>query len=81
MYENRKWIIINVEEVDKVDFSKILETSSNTLVYSRDGSKTFIKWEGENPDFISSLETKSQIYNWHEILEILQTSEWSSDIQ
>jgi hypothetical protein len=45
MYGNRNYIIFNVSEVDKVDFTQVLETSAETLRKSVDGTKTFIKWD------------------------------------
>ena len=44
MFENRKYVIIDKDEVSSVDFSKVLETSADTLRYSLDGSKTFVKY-------------------------------------
>ena len=42
-YENREFIIINVSEIDKINFDEVLETSGNTLRKSIDKTKTFIK--------------------------------------
>ncbi len=72
----RKYVIINADEVDSVDFSQVDETSENTLRYSIDGTKTFVKFDADvTPSF---LEGKTQ-YNHSEILSILATSEWTSD--
>ena len=45
MFEHRKYLIFSVDEIDKVDFSMIYETSAETLRTSIDGTKTFIKWD------------------------------------
>ena len=45
MFENRKYIIFSVDEIDKIDFNTIQETSVDTLRKSVDGTKTFIKWD------------------------------------
>lgn len=45
MYENRKFLIIPVSEIAKINFNQICETSAETLRLSVDGSKTFIKWD------------------------------------
>ena len=42
-YENRKYVIIGKDDVSSVDFSKVLETSADTLRYSVDGNKTFVQ--------------------------------------
>lgn len=45
MFENRRWLVIPKEMVDEVDFNQVLQTSKDTLRYSVDGTKTFIKYE------------------------------------
>ena len=73
---SRKYVIINANEVDSVDFSQVNETSENTIRYSIDGTKTFVKFDSDvTPSF---LEGKTQ-YNHSEILAILVTSEWTSN--
>jgi hypothetical protein len=74
MFKNRKWVIITRDEVGSVDFSKIIETSADTLRYSNDGNKTFVKYEGNKPSFLYGKDT----YNHSEILAILNEvdGEW-----
>ena len=72
---SRKYVIIDKAEVSSVDFSKVLETSADTLRYSVDGSKTFVKYEGDQPSFLSGKTENSH----SEILEILGTAEWTSE--
>ena len=43
----RTYVIINSSDVSSVDFSKVSETSADTLRYSLDGTKTFVKFEGD----------------------------------
>lgn len=73
---SRKYVIINADEVDSVDFSKVDETSADTVRYSVDGSLTFVKFDTDTtPSF---LDGKTQ-YSHSEILTILATDEWSPD--
>ena len=74
MLENRRWVIIDKDDVSSVDFSQVLETSADTLRYSNDGSKTFVKYEGSQPSFLSG---KTE-YTHSEILAILNEvdGEW-----
>lgn len=72
---SKTYCIINSDEVGSVDFDQVAETSADTLRYSLDGTKTFVKYEGEQPSFLSG---KTQ-YTHSEILAILATDEWSSD--
>ncbi len=76
---DRNYVIIATAEVDKIDFTKVLETSTETLRYSLDGLYTFIKFEGETPSFLGLINDKSQEYNHAEILEILAGPQWTSN--
>jgi hypothetical protein len=72
---SRKYVIINADEVDSVDFSKVDETSADTVRFSLDGSLTFVKFDTDTtPSF---LDGKTE-YTHSEILTILATDEWSS---
>ncbi len=71
----RTYVIIDASEVGNVNFSQVAETSANTLRYSVDGTKTFVKFEGDTPAFLDGLTQ----YTHSEILDILATSEWSSN--
>lgn len=73
---SRKYVIINSDEVSSVDFSQVDETSADTIRYSLDGTKTFVKFDSDTtPSF---LEGKAQ-YSHSEILAILATDEWTPD--
>ncbi len=72
----RKFVIFDVTELNKINFNEVLEESPSTLRYSLDGTKTFIKWEDNEPSFLTNLLTKSRTYTLQEISEILLTSEW-----
>jgi hypothetical protein len=71
-----KYIVFDNTEIDKVDFDKVLDTSKDTLRYNNDRTKTIVKWIGDEPSFISELDSKSIIYNNEEILIILTEPEW-----
>ena len=82
MYEQRNFAIFSTTEIDKVDFSQVLETSSETLRRNVDGTKTFVKWDGEiAPEFVSELTTLEGPYTYSEILEILSTPEWTAPME
>tara|TARA_Y100001938_G_C7716268_1_gene247870 strand:+ start:198 stop:419 length:222 start_codon:yes stop_codon:yes gene_type:complete len=53
----RKYVIINRDEVENIDFSQVLETNENTLRYKLDGSQTFVKFEGDTPSFLEGKTT------------------------
>jgi len=81
-YTNREFMIFNISELNLIDFSQVLETSQDTVRRSVDGTKTFVKWEGDMPSSVAALTTAEGPYTYEEILAILQTEEWtSSDIE
>ena len=69
------YVIIDSSEVNSVDFDQVAETSADTLRYSLDGTKTFVKYEGTQPFFLLG---KTE-YDNEEILTILSGPEWTSD--
>jgi hypothetical protein len=81
MDTNRKYLIIDLSEIDKINYYQILITSFETMRKSYDGTKGIIKWDGATPEFVSTLNWKSSIYNIEEIMEILETEEWTGPIQ
>jgi len=76
-YENRKYVIINASEVSSVDFSQVNETSANTLRYSLDDSKTFVKFDGDTPSFFSGKTS----YTHSQTLTILDGEDWTEDLE
>ena len=81
MYDQRNFAIFSLTEIDKIDFSQVLETSADTLRKSVDESKSFVKWDGEAPEFVSELTTLEGPYTYSEILDILSTPEWSAPME
>ena len=76
MYENRKYLIFPVTELSKVDFNQVGETSAETVRKSVDQTKTFVKYEGQDPTFVSQLTNTEGPYTHEQILNILSTEEW-----
>lgn len=72
---NRKYVIINADEIDSINFDQVAETSSDTLRYNLTNAKTFVKFEGETPSFLVG---KTQ-YSHSEFLAILATDEWTPE--
>jgi len=69
----RNYVIIDASEVSSVNFDQVLETSADTLRFSLDGSKTFVKFEGDTPSFL-----EGKTANTHsEMLTILAGEEWT----
>jgi len=70
----KKYVIITSDDVSSVDFSKVQETSVDTLRWNKDNTKTFVKFTGDTPSFLNG---KTQ-YAYSEILTILNdiNGEW-----
>jgi hypothetical protein len=81
MYEQRNFAIFSTTEIGKIDFSQVLETSADTLRKSVDETKTFVKWDGEQPEFVSELTTLEGHYTYTEILDILSSEEWTAPME
>jgi hypothetical protein len=75
------YVIFNVEEISKVDFTKVMEDSAETVRISPDGVKTLIGWYGDVPDFVATLETKEGPYIKEEVLPILRSDYWNKIIE
>ena len=71
----KNFVIIDASEVSSVDFDQVIETSADTLRYSVDGTKTFVKYRGTQPFFLLG---KTE-YSHEEMLAILDGPEWTSD--
>ena len=77
-YNNRQFMIFSVTELPNIDFTQVNETSIDTVRKSVDGTKTFVKWDGETiPSSVESLTTKEGPYTYDEIIVILSTEEWT----
>lgn len=63
----KKYVIINKEYVDSIDFKHVLETSESTLRYNLDGTQTIVKFIGEVPSFLDG----DKIYSHDEIIETI----------
>ena len=77
-----KYIFLDVYEIAIIDFSQVIEDSIDTIRYSNDKEKTFLKYDGEMPSSLNSLTTKSVEYNIEEMLEILSTdANWADPVE
>ena len=78
---NRQFMIFDVNELNIIDFTQVLETSIDTIRKSIDGTKTFVKWEGDIPACVNLLTTKEGPYNYDEMMLILSDEEWILNIE
>ena len=74
-----KYIIVDSNYIDYVNFREVEQTDPTTLRYSTDKSKFILKYMNEQPDFVYMI-TGDYIgleeYTHSEIKQILNGSEW-----
>ena len=70
-----KYVIINTSEVSSVDFSQVIETSADTLRYSLDNSKTFVKFDVNTPSFLNGKTS----YTHSEMITVLDGTDWTPE--
>ncbi len=69
-------IIFNVSEINKVNFSEVIQTPQ-TLVYSVNKNKTYVTWVSTTiPSFVSTMTTVEGPYNEDQLHAILENYEW-----
>ena len=77
---NLTYVIFDVSELDKIDFTQVMQTSAETCRISIDELQTLVKWEGGTPPCILSLTTKGSYLTQDEILEIMATPAWTGPL-
>ena len=82
MHNTKTYAVINLTDLELIDFSEINETSKDTIRKSLDNTEFVIKWaEGYTPTFITDASVVPVgTYDHHAILELMATPEWSEDI-
>ena len=82
MHNTKTYAVINLTDLELIDFSQINETSKDTIRKSLDNTEFVIKWaEGYTPTFITDASVVPVgTYDHHAILELMATPEWSEDI-
>lgn len=71
----RNYLIIDWTEKDLVNWAEV-ETCETECRKSLDGTKCIIKWDGDTPDFVENLTTKSQIYTLTQLETIITGPDW-----
>ena len=73
------YIIFDAYEAPLIIFPDMkVPVSYNELVYSKDGSKTYVGWLGTTPNCILyQIKTQQGPYTYDELQVILATPEWS----
>lgn len=78
MFDDRKYVVVFVSEIDQIDFTQVMETSAETVRRSIDGNLTFVKYEGEMPSSVAALTNKSEEFTHEQFLIILSGPDWTA---
>lgn len=70
-----KYITFNLSEIDKINFDEVLTTSKDTIRLSNNNFG-ILKYIGEIPQSVQSLETKSQEYTNIEMIDLISSEDW-----
>ena len=76
MYENRKWVIVNVSDITDEMIANSIQSSMDTLRKTLDGSKAILKFDGDTPSCFDGLTT----YTHSEILPELAKNTWTAPV-
>tara|TARA_Y100000996_G_scaffold415483_1_gene410486 strand:+ start:4049 stop:4285 length:237 start_codon:yes stop_codon:yes gene_type:complete len=71
---SRTFVILDASEVEDINFDEVIEGQADQLRYSLDGLKTFVKFDGDTPDFLEGKDTLTHA----EILEELSGPYWTT---
>lgn len=75
------YAIIDINDLLKVDFTQVGQTSADTVRKSLDSSKFVLKWE-KTPTFITDgTIVPLQLLTHSECLDLMNTPEWSDNIE
>jgi len=77
MYENRKWIIINVSDITDEMIDSAIESDRESLRKSLDGNRAILKWDGNTPSCFDGMTT----YSHSEIRAELAGSDWTRELE
>ena len=70
-----KYITFNLSEIEKINFDELLTTSRDTIRLSNN-NLGILKYIGEMPQSVQSLETKSQEYIKSEMIDLISSEDW-----
>ena len=83
MHNTKTYAVVNLTDIDLVDFSQVGESSEFTIRKSVDETQFTLKWEnGYTPTFITDgTITPVGTYDHHAMLELMATPAWSPEIE
>lgn len=78
------YVIVDISELNNINYSQVLQTSPDTVRKSIDQSKFILKYDGDAPQTIIDLDTNNKLFTYSgnkyfthpQILTIVSDVEW-----
>jgi hypothetical protein len=85
MTNNYTYVIANITELNNVDYSQVLQTSTASVRKNIAQTKFILKYDGSKPPTIQTLDTNGKLYTYSgnkyfthpQILTIISDVEWT----
>ncbi len=78
------YVVVDISELNNIDYSQVLQTSSNTVRKNIEQTKFILKYDGQRPSTIQTLEANDKLFtyfgteflNHPQILAVVSDVEW-----
>jgi hypothetical protein len=77
----KKWITIPASALDSLDYSKLAVTNAETTPKNIAGDTALIKWYGDMPTEVASIDGKGETIDHGAALALLRSAEWQEEFQ
>ena len=81
MHNTKTYVVVNITDLNLVDFVQVSESSASTIRKSIDETQFTLKWvDAHTPTFIiDGTITPVGTYDHHAMLELMATPAWTSE--
>lgn len=84
MENNTTYVIVDISEIDSIDYSQVLQTSPESARKNIDNTRFILKYDGDKPSIIELLDNNKKLYKYNsakyfthpQIIDILLDVEW-----
>ena len=75
-YNNDTYTILLIIELNNIDYSQVMEDSSDAVKKNGAGTEFIVKWFGQMPASVAAIIPTPNTYTHEEILTEIAKSEW-----
>lgn len=80
-FNDKTYAVLNIADIDSVNFSEVITTSKETVRKSIDKSQFLIKYT-ETPSFINNgTITPISVMNHEDILTLMDSADWTAEME